>query len=823
MYGQPIQFKYKNSFYYPTNCGVCISIFVIIIIIIYLILVIIDITKMNTPTVLNVPESISPSPLYNFIPDYIGFFDNVNFNPTYLDYESYKNKLPSLFKNKTDFGYQQFMFGIKKGNEWVNINNSIFNVMVYNYIKGEQNQLFFSKCKRVPHVKETMFNNYNLSQVYCIYSPIQISQSEVHVNYSYVKIIVKKCEKNETYYKSNLSNFTPYNNLKNLVNGNLNNENIESEAYINEIDNKNNNSNNTNNPITCSNQDEIENIIKNYKFYFIYISSIFNQTEKNEPIVRVIDWKYTSFCYNMTTDLNAYFQINSLKSYKSVIPNSMGGKNETETFVSFDNEKYSNTPDDSENNEILSINIKSSDIVNNYERTYITIFEIIGQVGGLSKFIIILGSFFFLFGKLFDFEESMINDFYHVVDPKYNDKTQRNFEEFLDEISNEKYNENIEKKENKEKEEKKENKEKEEKKENKENEENEEKENEENEEKEKEENESNSVEERENDDVIKNESNESKLNEENENEENSKIQNEEKEKLKINQEEKKKNLYVNEKEKIFINFFREKLTELQETKTKYYSHLQKKNENEIKNNEEKKEDETSEINTNKKNNNSSFTKNKLSNHLINKKKAKYNILKLLYGIYINQVYSGLHFTIKESYILKYFWCCASKELKDKNKVFKNALNSLKNDTDFLSILEYVQNFESLKKTFLKRETQLALFKALANKPFYSIDNEKNYRTINMKKQKKQNESESEKFRDQMKSLYDNLFILVSKPLSEEDLKLEKELLFHYFKVEKKKDNINNKNNHNDYNEYYEKTIEELINNLEKCNDNTDEK
>ena len=112
---------------------------------------------------------------------------------------------------------------------------------------------------------------------------------------------------------------------------------------------------------------------------------------------------------------------------------------------------------------------------------------------------------------------------------------------------------------------------------------------------------------------------------------------------------------------------------------------------------------------------------------------------------------------------------------------------------------------------------------MANKPFYSIDNEKNYRTINMKKQKKQNESESEKFRDQMKSLYDNLFILVSKPLSEEDLKLEKELLFHYFKVEKKKDNINNKNNHNDYNEYYEKTIEELIDNLEKCNDNTDEK
>ena len=75
----------------------------------------------------------------------------------------------------------------------------------------------------------------------------------------------------------------------------------------------------------------------------------------------------------MATDLNAYFQINSLKSYKSVIPNSMGGKNETETFVSFDEEKYSNTPDDNDESdsdddkkEIISVTIKSSDFINNY-------------------------------------------------------------------------------------------------------------------------------------------------------------------------------------------------------------------------------------------------------------------------------------------------------------------------------------------------------------------------------------------------------------------------------------------------------------------------
>jgi hypothetical protein len=281
-----------------------------------------------------------------------------------------------------------------------------------------------------------MFVNYNLSQVYCIYSPIQIS----HENESYIEISVKKCD--NTYSQFNLTNFPPYNDLKNLVNGKLYDENIESEAFIGNFSNSNNN-------ITCDTN--IENIISNYKFYFIYVSSIFNQTEKKNPIVRVIDWKYTSFGNNVKTQLNAYFQINSLTSFKSVIPKKLGGKNETETFVSFDEEKYSNTPDDNDESdsdddkkEIISVTIKSSDFINNYERSYITIFEIIGQVGGLSKFIIIVGGVFFLIGKLFDFEESMINDFYHVVDPKFNDKTQRNFEDFLDEISKEKYDINNE-------------------------------------------------------------------------------------------------------------------------------------------------------------------------------------------------------------------------------------------------------------------------------------------------------------------------------------------------------------------------------------------
>ena len=257
MYGQPIQFKYRNSFSYPTNCGVCISIFVIIILIIYFILFITDVTKMNTPTVLNIPESKNPSPLYYLIPDFIGFFDEINSTSIYIDSDSYNRKLPSLFNNRTDIGYQQFMFGIKKGNEWVKIDNSIFNVMIYNNIQGEEKKkLFYSNCKRVSHVKDTIFINYNLNQVYCIYSPLQIS----HENNSYIEISIKKCT-NNTYNKYNLSNFTPYNELKNLVKGKLSNEDIESEAYINDL-------NESDNKIICSNQEEINKIITDYKFYF---------------------------------------------------------------------------------------------------------------------------------------------------------------------------------------------------------------------------------------------------------------------------------------------------------------------------------------------------------------------------------------------------------------------------------------------------------------------------------------------------------------------------------------------------------------------------
>ena len=106
---------------------------------------------MNQPTVLNVPESLNPPPSFTLVPDYIGFFDEIDENSKYIDKKEYTflEKLPSLFGEKTDQGFQQIMFGIKYENKWVNINASIFSVNVYNYIEGKPKELFYSKCKTV--------------------------------------------------------------------------------------------------------------------------------------------------------------------------------------------------------------------------------------------------------------------------------------------------------------------------------------------------------------------------------------------------------------------------------------------------------------------------------------------------------------------------------------------------------------------------------------------------------------------------------------------------------------------------------------------------
>ena len=50
-------------------------------------------------------------------------------------------------------------------------------------------------------------------------------------------------------------------------------------------------------------------------------------------------------------------------------------------------------------NELLRITVKSSDRINQYERSYTTIFDILGKIGGLSKIILLVGCIFVVYSS----------------------------------------------------------------------------------------------------------------------------------------------------------------------------------------------------------------------------------------------------------------------------------------------------------------------------------------------------------------------------------------------------------------------------------------
>ena len=127
----------------------------------------------------------------------------------------------------------------------------------------------------------------------------------------------------------------------------------------------------------------------------------------------------------------------------------------------------------------------------------------------------------------------------------------------------------------------------------------------------------------------------------------------------------------------------------------------------------------------------------------------------------------------------------NKQLKRKNKVFNKAVKALHKDTDFVSILECVQNFESIKEIFLQRETQFALFKALANKPFYIDDHKK--RKIESKHHQHELTNNEDAFKRSIENVYNNLLILLNDSTHKEEIELDRGLVLNLLDKNEKED------------------------------------
>ena len=639
MYGQPIQFKYKNSAYYATTCGLIASIIVVVIIIVYIVLYIIDVAEMSVPIVLNVPINQYPSPRYEFIPDYNGYFDS-------------KADKPNLNADKPYTGYLQLAFGVRNRieNKWTPLTSTNLVIEVNNRIKTkdssvEQNvQLFYDKCERIGYLKDNIYKKMNLNEVYCIYTPFILNRDALDKNeYGIVDIKVKQLE--EGCHVTKVNELESYKTFKNKVNisKTFPKEERDWSAFVVKEGNE------------CDNTFNVD----DYDFYFMYLNTLVNETQIDNTIQHYLDWKQIEMNNQLKSSVSVFFQKNKLTSFKTVIPKSLSNKNTTEYYVSFDNDKYSNTPSNvntQDNHIILEITIKSSDRINQPERTYTSLFDILGKIGGLSKIIILIGGLFVMYSSSTRLKESLVNDFYTVIDPIHNDKVNKDFIEYINEIQNDNNNNNNN----------------------------------------------------------------------NNNEGNNTLTD------------------MQCKENELKSFFKPKAEKI----LSVYNDLN-------------------------------------GNDVTMKDKGMFYISKIVYYLSVKNIYSGLHYTTCELTLNFFCCCCVSKQLKRKNKVFNKAVKALHKDTDFVSILECVQNFESIKEIFLQRETQFALFKALANKPFYIDDNKK--RKIESKHKQTEQQKNDNTFKHSIENVYKNLLILLNDSTHKEEIELDRGLVLNLLDKNEKED------------------------------------
>ena len=413
MYGQPIQFKYKNSSVYATTCGLIVSFIVVALIFLYILLYSIDVAKMDTPVVLNIPENLNPPPKYTFYPDASIIFNEVA-------------EKPDLMSNSTNEGYLQLMFGFRdrKTNNWITLDKT--NLIAE--VKNNDKVLFFDRCKgRVAYLSDNIFFQYELSRAYCIYDDVNLQGDFFDNDYSDLTISVKVADidfDNDDSSKCETKNYLETPQFVEVYNKYGNNSD-KYKDYKYQI---------------CSNyqpkakiDQQKDEVFYNYDFYFLYVNSIFNQTKLSDPISYFLDWKTIELGRGLMSSVSAYFQKNKVTTFTKIIPKSLTSSNISEYYVSFDEDKYSNTPR-TMTDELIRVTIKSSDRINKYERSYTTIFDILGKIGGLSKIILLIGGIFVFYSSSTRLKESLINDFYSVIDPEKYEKINKTFEEFLREI-----------------------------------------------------------------------------------------------------------------------------------------------------------------------------------------------------------------------------------------------------------------------------------------------------------------------------------------------------------------------------------------------------
>jgi hypothetical protein len=705
LYGQPILFWYKGSRVFTSSYGIFMSLVIIILVLSYFVQLVVNILSADKPHLIDITEDNDNPPRYEYLSDYLQVFGN-QYNYTQI-------------KNETEYGtYLQVSFAIEDltTNTVSDFDPTL--ISFYPYIYDRENnksrtQLFYDYCKRFPYVTQESFDYFELNKTLCILSDFTSESNSQFTNYKKFVAELNAC-KNNTYVYIEKAKYKPYLDLQkkyaafdarqkiNLTDPNAtlpnatddtanpdttnnNSENNDPGSEFLDPDTTTPANNNTdtipteqpsNTPIDtspqttttptgttdttttttttptststttstttttpggtststststsssttnrllqdlvvidplaheeaeivlteeqkleivrnnisaytvalfdskimnatdvvyvpCKSQKEIIDFIKNHQIIMYFTNAMYNITQKELPITRFLDTRTYGFSTIVDQTVTLNFKRDKFVSYNSLLPQGMINNPPIYLFANLDYDyirygDYNITNSDS----FMSINIVSSKLRYNSQRTYPNIFNVMGTVGGINKIMIIVATIVVGYYANLKLKETLINDLYSVIDPNNDHLINLSFKDY----------------------------------------------------------------------VLKRKS----------------------------QIKSKRQIGKDALDSIIPDDIIEKLSSGQLAKSE--------------------------------------------------QRSIENKFQILYEVYKYQVYGGLRFSVLEDFSNTFCFCCLSKKLTQKNKLFKKACKKLEEDTDFVAITKSIQEFETLKKVYLDTP-QLDLFNSYRN-------------------------------------------------------------------------------------------------------------
>lgn len=190
----------------------------------------------------------------------------------------------------------------------------------------------------------------------------------------------------------------------------------------------------SNNTIKCKSDTEINNILRSLSFEFIYLSTSINSTNYENPISFQIETRFYNPIVDYYKEMYLNIEVNKLESYNLFLPSYLQKPTVEYVFseiVESSSSVKNSTLRQVNNGKILDVIISSSTLKRTYRRYYLNIIDIIASIGG--SFYVIYALFYIILISYVDLRyiEKLVNSFYKVINPKYDNILSLSFEKFL--------------------------------------------------------------------------------------------------------------------------------------------------------------------------------------------------------------------------------------------------------------------------------------------------------------------------------------------------------------------------------------------------------